>query len=131
MAVACKKAAFAGDVELAEAEAMNFSIKVTVQSGLTPLVIEADAKLLILQKVSSIQGIYLLIQKFRTELRIAENLELMMFQYLENAATDIAWLSFKFNEVVLWLEDILAEVCNLLQQALEYNIENKIIQNIS
>lgn len=43
---ACKKAAFAGDVELAEAEAMNFSIKVTVQSGLTPLVIEADAKLL-------------------------------------------------------------------------------------
>lgn len=46
MAVACKKAAFAGDVELAEAEAMNFSIKVTVQSGLTPLVIEADAKLL-------------------------------------------------------------------------------------
>lgn len=55
----------------------------------------------------------------------------MMFQYLENAATDIAWLSFKFNEVVLWLEDNLAEVCNLLQQALEYHIENKIIQNIS
>lgn len=27
MAVACKKADFAGDVELAEAEAMNFSIK--------------------------------------------------------------------------------------------------------
>lgn len=44
MAVAWKKVAFAGDVELAEAEAMNFSINIAVQSGLTPLVIESVAK---------------------------------------------------------------------------------------
>lgn len=47
MAAACKKVAFAGDVELAETEAMNFSIKVSVQSGLTPLVIESDAKIVV------------------------------------------------------------------------------------